>query len=198
MEFYRTLDIMKPLKHPKTKAMTISRREQLHDELWPLLIGRIFHVTRLNILDQILAAGAILANTDGKLPPGGFGSYPNSYFRKRGCVSLFDLLNPPEKKIDEHIHKCSPFTPAYSGHNLAFLFLSQEEYPKLVPWSNWKEDKDYGDQIVPYVEAGYLGDIPISSIEEIWEVTVTFPDDNSVAELIWARIGQAGGSQKPN
>lgn len=178
---------MKPLKHPKTKKINMSRRGETEADLKPLLMGRIFHVTLLKVLDQIMKAEAILANTEDKLPKSVFGSSPDGYFRKQGCVSLFDFRNPLQKKIDKHFEKCSPFKLEHQGHNFAFLFLTQEEHSNFVlnPWIDSSGNHDPDGQLVPHVEAGYRGRIPISAIEEIWEVTVTSPDAETPASM-WA------------
>jgi hypothetical protein len=56
--------------------------------------------------------------------------------------------------------------------DLVFLFLASSEYGKLLPWSV----APVGAMAVPYVEAWYPRDLPISAIAGALAVTVE-PDD---------------------
>ena len=164
---------------------------QLSATLLPYLRGRVFHVTRLTVFEQILAAAEIRANADGEFPTV-FGS-TNSFFRKRGCVSFFDYRSASSEQIEDAIGKCSPFnlpaTDPESGNEsqIAFLFLSTTEYGRLIPWTKWKEEEAYTDKVVPWVESGYLGSVPITSIEEVLRVTIDIPADSITAHLRRAR-----------
>ncbi len=165
----------------ETKDLHLHGRE-FHDRLLPLLVGRVFHVTRLSALEQVLAAGEIRLNRDGQLPTL-FGS-TNSFFRKRGCVSVFDYRSATAEQIEESIGKCSPFP--ISEDELAFLFLSKVAQDCLVPWTMWKTEQAWSDKIVPYVEAGHPGAIPITSIDEVFRVTIDTPDTpaNRLVEVL--------------
>jgi len=73
------------------------KRDRVYKDLLPRLKGRVFHVTRRSVLDQIHKDGYILANQQGQRETA-FGS-SQSYFRKRGCVSLFDYRSASDKEI---------------------------------------------------------------------------------------------------
>lgn len=148
--------------------------DRVYEEFLPLLIGRVFHVTRRSVLDQILTSGYILANQQGQRETT-FGSSRQSYFRKRGCVSVFDYRSASYQQIYNASCKCSPFRVPRANGELAYLFLSKEQHDRLLPWTEWKEEQALSDMIVPHVEAGYPGNIPIRSIEEVWRVTIAFP-----------------------
>ena len=150
----------------------------------PHLRGRVFHVTRLAALAEILRAGEIRGNADRALPTV-FGS-TNSYFRNRGCISFFDYRSASEAQIEEATGKCSPFRlpPVVEERDhlgtetkIAYLFLSPADHELLIPWTNWKVDEAYSEKIVPYVESGYPGSVPVSSIEEALCVTIEWPTD---------------------
>jgi hypothetical protein len=164
-------------------------RDQLHDQLLPLLVGRVFHVTHLSRLEQILASGEIRSNLDGQFPAT-FGS-GNSFFRKRGYVSVFDYRSASPEQIDASILKCSPFHVPFSEHKLVYLFLSTVDHDRLIPWTMWKEEQAWSDKIVPYVEAGYPGSIPITSIEEVLRVIIDYPADPLVEALEKGRANVA-------
>lgn len=165
------------------------RWDHLHDQLLPLLVGRVFHVTRLSHLKQILASGEIRSNVDGELSTT-FGS-SNSFFRKRGCVSVFDYHLASPEQIYESILKCSPFNLPCSDDPLAFLFLTAVSYDRLIPWTKWKDERAWSDKIVPYVEAGYPGPIPMTSIEEILRVIIDYRPSPLVEALEKARANLA-------
>ena len=156
-------------------------RDELDDRLLPRLVGRVFHVTSLTSLDQILASGEIRPNVDGQFPTT-FGFSSNSFFRKRGCVSLFDYRFASAEQIDTSISKCSPFYMPRSDHKIAYLFLSADDHHRLILWTKWNEEQS-SEMIVPYVEAGYPGCISITSIEEVLRVIIDYPPDPLIEAL---------------
>jgi hypothetical protein len=143
---------------------------QLHGQLLPILIGRVFHATSVDSLEEILASGEIRANV-GAERKRGFGYAANSFFRKRGCVSLFDYHSPSVEQIEASIYKCSPYRIPRTDR-LAYLFLAQSEYHRLLPWTRWEEAQAWSDQIIPHVEAGHFGAIPMTSIEAVLRVFI--------------------------
>lgn len=165
---------------------------QLDTILLPCLLGRVFHVTRLNVFEQILAAGEIRANANAEFPTV-FGS-TNSYFRKRSCVSFFDYRSSSRKQIDDAIGKCSPYNlpsadpEEVNEPNIAFLFLSKTAHDRLIPWTKWEEEKAYSDKIIPWVEAGYPDSVPITLIEEVLRVKIGYPTDTIAAVLRRGRL----------
>jgi len=164
----------------KTTALHL-HCDQLCEQLLPRLVGRVFHVTCLSRLEQILASGKIHSNREGQFPTA-FGS-SNSFFRKRGCVSLFDYKFATREQIDESIPKCSPFHVPSCDYKLAYLFLSPADYDLLIPWTSWKQEQAWSDKIVPYVEAGYSGFIPVTSIEEVLRAIIDCPANPLVEAL---------------
>ncbi len=165
-------------------------RDELDDRLLPRLVGRVFHVTSVISLDQILASGEIRPNVDGQFTTT-FGFSSNSFFRKRGCISIFDYRFASLKQIEESICKCSPFHVPRSDHKLAYMFLSANEHHRLIPWTKWKEEQAWGEMIVPYVEAGFPGSIPMPSIEEVLRVIIEYPPDPLIEALEKGRANMA-------
>ena len=106
------------------KRSTLSLKASECDErLLPLLLGRVFHVTSQHAFAEILASGQIHPNVNGTYTSP-FGS-SNSYFRKRGCVGLFDYRAATPEQIEASISKCSPYPACECDGRLAFLFLSE-------------------------------------------------------------------------
>jgi hypothetical protein len=128
--------------------------------------GKVFHVTRRDAWDQIALCGEIRPNTDGSFATP-FGS-SNSYFRRRGCVSVFDFREPPTEEIRVFRTRCWPFQPAQPGNGgIAILLLKQSLHDRLIPWTHWKEESAYGEMVVPHVEAGHPGPIPTTEVSEV-------------------------------
>ena len=168
------------------KDLTVNDAE-LRRTLLPRLRGRVFHVTPLAVFDRICEASEIRPNTNGRFPT--LMGSTNSFFRKRGCVSFFDYRSASLKQINDSIGKCSPFRLRASDPEMdfeprvAYLFLSNTAHGQLIPWTKWKEEKALSEKIVPFVEAGYPGPVPITLIEEVLRVTIDFPTDSIVAIL---------------
>jgi hypothetical protein len=137
------------------------------DDILSLMEGRVFHVTKNDYLPSILADEQIKPNTDGALPTT-FGSSSNAYFRKRGCVALFDYRSTPTEEIRFHRSKCWPLMPAHDCKGgIAILLLKPEACDGLISWVESKKNGVPSEMIVPYVEAGYPGAISIELVDEV-------------------------------
>jgi hypothetical protein len=156
------------------------------EKLLPLLIGRVFHVTNLNNLKPIVDSGEIRPNINGDLSTT-FGFSSNSFFRKRGCISVFDYRFATAEQIEESLRKCSPYPGASDGKEFAYLFLSECLHNRLIPWIKWKEEEAWGQMIVPYVEAGYPGPVSIGLIDEVFRVIIHPSQNPLVVALRQAR-----------
>lgn len=147
-----------------------------------MLEGRIFHTTRRENWEKIVDSGEIRPNPDGRLPST-FGYAKNSFFRKRGCVSVFDYRMPPDDAIQGFRRKCRPFDPAGEGAGIAILLLKNSVEARLISWEKWKKEEAWGEMIVPHVEAGHPGPIVLSDIEQVVFLYVE-EDPNSVAATL--------------
>jgi hypothetical protein len=140
--------------------------------LMPRLMGRRFHVTCRDRVPAIEAAGTIYHNLDRDLPTA-YGSSSNSFFRNRACVSVFDYSIASAEQVDESLRKCTPYQAGRKcDWQLAFYFLRPEA--ELRSWKEWKETESWREMVVPFVEAGHEGDIPLSTIEELLEVWIDY------------------------
>jgi hypothetical protein len=146
-------------KLPKPTKLEIRQ----FDDLMPLLRNEVFHVTAAECRSAIEASGYIEPNVTDLASP--FGNSSNGYFRNRGCVSLFDYRTHENNEWNEHAHKCLPTLPLRTYHSIAILFLQSREYSKLVPWSQWKIEEAWSERVVPHVEVGYPGKLPVSAIK---------------------------------
>ncbi len=66
---------------------------------------------------------------------------------------------------------------------IAILFLQPAAYDALIPWTRWKDENALDEMVVPYVEAGYPGPLPLRLVAEIISVEIT-EDPNSLAAHI--------------
>lgn len=88
----------------------------------------------------------------------------NSYFRKKGCVCLFDLRAATQEQTDEALPKFYFLNPR-KGSNPVFLTLNQACYMRLIPWSASIAEEDLRSTVIPYVEAGYPGGVPLTLVD---------------------------------
>jgi hypothetical protein len=141
------------------------------------LRGRIFHGTKAENIALIKKTGSILVNIDSLLSTS-YGNSINSFYRQKGCVSVFDYENPTNEKWEEHMWKCDPLGTS-DNNEMAFLFLSEEAKKYLFRWEEAKKEWE-SERVVPHVEAGYKGNIPMSHISEIQVVKIII-DTNGIA-----------------
>lgn len=164
------------------KKYVRSETESL-DDIEEYLQGKVFHVTRLTYLPLIIECGEIRTNSDGVLPTT-FGFSDNASFRNRNCVSLFDYRPEPTEEIRNFRLRCYPFRPAYPPNGgIAILILQPNVYDVLIPWTLWKEENALREMVVPHVETGYPGPIPLNLVEEIISVEITEDPKSLAAQL---------------
>jgi hypothetical protein len=142
--------------------------------LVPLLRGRVFHITCRSNVSSILQLGAI-SNDPAVQKAGAFGNYPNSFFKRRNCVSVFDYRNLSDEELDDALGKCGPHRAlGVCGYEIAIFFLAETATAELIPWTVWKEREAYSEMVVPYAEAGYPRALSLSMIDELLEVSVHY------------------------
>jgi hypothetical protein len=156
-----------------------------------MLEGQVFHVTRRAYWRSIVEAGGVLPNADGRLPTT-FGSSSNSYFKNRGCVSVFDYREVADETIEDYRSRCSPLQPA-RGENegISIIFFKASIYEKLIPWTKWKEDNALREMVVPHGEAGHPGPIALSEVERVVHLKV-IEDPTSLASRLRHARKRAG------
>ena len=176
----------------RTLAFSINMTQELKTEIEKSskiqfckgLRGRVFHVTYAKNLDAIKKQGEVLVNSDSSLATT-FGDSQNSFYRLRGCVSVFDYESPTSEKWQEHMWKCNPLS-ANGVDELAFLFLSEKAKNNLYRWNEAKEHW-VSERVVPHVEAGHRGNIPISEISEILVVKMMIDKESLAYKLVQGR-----------
>jgi hypothetical protein len=168
VQLNRVLGLQRAFMKRKVSQIEYSR---VREEMLPLLRDRVFHVSCCSTIESMLADGGILSNELGKLGMA-FGSSAHSYFRFRGCVSLFDFRNLSDEELLHALDACSPWSAARAcNYQLALWFLSPKAYFGLESGRDWNPKVAPGQIVVSFVEVGHPGRISLRSISELWEVT---------------------------
>lgn len=136
-----------------------------HEELFPYLKGKVFHVTPSVNMQAIRDAGALFPNHHLN-QPSRFGNTENGFFRLRGCVSFFDYRGFGTLEWKEHAYKCLPTMFLKRNNPITILFLCESQFHKLESWKVWKEGAAWHQRVVPYVETGYKGRVSLEFIIE--------------------------------
>ena len=131
----------------------------------------VFHVTSKQSYKKICDDSAIHPNIGNKYQLS-FGASDISFFRNRGCVSLFDLRFATDEQRERFLGRCNPLGERFGGDEPVILVLKSDAYCELISWEGWKTEKAYGEMVVPYVEAGFPGPLPLSLIDVCLFVTV--------------------------
>lgn len=136
------------------------------NELKKSLIGSVFHVTPMSNMESIYKVGGLQPNTN-LLNTSKFGNTKTGFFRLRNCVSFFDYRQYGTKQWREHVNKCRPTQIMGHGDEIAIFFLSDCRLESLIPWSRWKDEAAYSQQVVPYIEIGHEGFVSLEYISKI-------------------------------
>lgn len=155
----------------------------------PLVRQRAFHVTCWRHVQPILRDGFISENSSGRFATA-FGSSANAFRRLRGEVSVFDYRRVTDEDVAASLHRCSPWQARVRcGHELGLFMLSEQACQRLEPWLP-SGQRDVKQMLVPYVEAGYPGNLPIVQIERPFKSVVRLRIDPLVEVLEAGRLVQ--------
>jgi hypothetical protein len=147
----------------------------------PELRGGLWHTTHPDRFDSILASGAILPEPN--IPDreryctgGGQEHYP--YVRTLGGVSLFDFA---QFDPDEYEKRCPASSWGYFvPHHLhwecaVWIEIDREQAAhRLISGldlvAKWKSESAYGHNIMPEIEAAYLGGLSVAAFKRAFLV----------------------------
>ncbi|WP_281558381.1 hypothetical protein [Thalassomonas sp. RHCl1] len=135
-------------------------------ELEEKLIGSVFHVTPIVNMDSINESDGLKPNSDLSVKSK-FGNTETGFFRLRDCVSFFDYREHGSRRWNKFAPKCRPTQIMNHTNGIAVLFLSQNLFSKLIPWTRWEDEEAYSQQIVPYIEIGYKGFVSLDFITKV-------------------------------
>jgi hypothetical protein len=152
-----------------SKTMKI-KEEDIPDQLYPMLDGRVFHLTPYERYEQIKQSGFISANQDGKL---GFNFSEKSFGRHKGWVCLFDFRTDLKKIAEDPAYRWGFYfhNEDRFGNRLSFMFLDHAYYDRLISWKAAKGEREYL-QLIPHAECWYPGDIPLDAIIDVIHIHI--------------------------
>ena len=160
------------------------KQDDLRRVLLPKLRSRVFHVTSGRGLEGIQTSHSVSANIDGKL---GF-TFPqseNSFGRRRGYVCMFDLRGISEEHLKFALEGFFFLDPYGRRENPVFLFLAPARYGDII---HSRVAKPRGGEMwIPYVEAWYPRDLPLSEIDQVLSVKIERPPESDFEKAIAAR-----------
>ena len=136
--------------------------------------------------DKICAEGKIRVNTDGSLTPSAYSR--NAYFRSHGCVSVCDLRVVSTEQVDQALDAYYFLNPESDRAAPAFLFLNSQSYHQLRSWREQSESREFDKAVVPHIEAGFPGQIPLEFLDEALLVNVVHPPPNEHLAALRARM----------
>ena len=191
---------------PAEKRLTI-RQDRLEDELLPLLVGKVFHVTSLTGYRAIVSDGFIDSN--------GEGAYPFTTPFSQSCfgtlnayVNLCDLrdksINCSRRLRSSYDFLC-PVSGCERSTSFAHMILSVHAYDGLIPWTaartgsgdTWRVGLD---KYVPRLECWDPYRLSLGLIAAVYIVTVTAPPCPNPAEMLsglaWDEMWGEGGPQR--
>jgi hypothetical protein len=137
------------------------------------LDGHYFHSTPWVNWQSILADRAIRPAADG------FRNSAlhcrNAFFPKRGCVCVFDwktrVIEDGADDTYSYRTRCHPLRGGDGGVT-ALLVLRDSIAASLISWRQCWEQHALDEMVVPHVEAGHRGPIPIEQVERVLAVTL--------------------------
>ncbi len=149
-------------------------RSELRTTLLDRLRGNVFHVTTQNAWSRIRRGEVVLSN-----PP----AHPSikkweydAYFRQRSHVSLCDLRSVRDSDLKKALADYFFLDPRGGCPDPAFLILSRSAVERIVTYDEAIDDaRKVGQMIVPFVEAGYPGDLPLAEITDVLIVDIDRP-----------------------
>ena len=151
-------------------------RVKVHEsELQTILLdrlrGNVFHVTTQDAWPRIRSTESVLSN-----PP----DHPEikkweyeAYFRRKSHVSLCDLRSVQESDLSVALDAYFFLDLGGARADPVFLLLSHSSVNTIVTYDEAIDDaRQAGRMIVPFVEAGYPGDLPLAEITDVLIVDI--------------------------
>ncbi|HSE91068.1 MAG TPA: hypothetical protein VLJ79_32965 [Candidatus Binatia bacterium] len=96
----------------------------------------------------------------------------NSYGRKRGWVSLYDLSDPTDAEIKEALIRYWFLRTLRDESTDVYLIVAESVWPSLISWKRASREVGGKEFFIPFVEAWYPGDVPLELVTESLVVTL--------------------------
>lgn len=149
-----------------------ARDDEWEAKVLPVLIGKVFHVTRPAGYSGICADREIRSNQNGSFPCG-FPSPSLSFSRYYNCISFYDLRDRSRKEIELGWSGCHPLLLHQREEQVIYLILGPSEFVSLVPSREaCARPLPAGIDVLNHIplECWHPGPVPIESLENIIRV----------------------------
>ena len=142
------------MKKPKTEDCS-----DLPDSLWAELNHRLWHATSTEGLKNIVETEKIMIGNH----------YENSLCRHLGCVSIFDF-GPTAEDCDQYYNWIPWFGHEQKSRVAVWLEIDRDATADKVNNAEttrtiWHDNKLYKKRLIPGVEAGHKGVIPLTVLK---------------------------------
>jgi len=151
---------------------------------------RIFHITRYEHYLSVMRDGCLR----GGMNPERNWSAPG-FFVNCGCVCLLNNKKSyregmPEADAELNSTKfpfsSMSFIYSHYGNRPVFLIVNDSVESELISWKSCKEQNRLSETVVPYYEAGYKGNLPMSKIVKVLLIRLPAPPKGGLASLLAA------------
>ena len=162
------------------KRITLNKTD-LREKFLPKLRERVFHVTTQEAWPRIERSGRVLVS-----PPDWVTRWENAGLRSIGYVSLCDLRSLDEEDLEHGLQKYHFLDPRRNSRGPVFLFLERRAIENIATYQQLKDKvNSLGKLIVPFIEAGYPGDLSLARIADVLLVDVLrSPTPRHPADLV--------------
>ena len=110
---------------------------------------------------------------------------PPPYFRQESHVSLCDLRAVRESDLKIALDAYFFLDPRRGCPDPVFLTLSPSSVNAIVTYGEAIDDAtEAGQMIVPFIEAGYPGDIPLAEITDVLIVDIDRPPPSPFVQVL--------------
>lgn len=151
----------------EVKRITLNKTD-LREKLLPKLRERVFHVTTREAWPCIERSGRVLVS-----PPDCVTRWENAGLRCIGHVSLCNLRSLEEEDLEHGLQKYHFLDPRRNSRGPVFLFLRRRAIEDIGTYRQLKDKvNNLGKLIVPFIEAGYPGDLSLTKIADVLVVDV--------------------------
>lgn len=156
---------------------------ELRTNLLDRLRGNVFHVTTQDAWPRIQSTGSVLSN-----PPDHTAIQKwkcDAYFRRESHVSLCDLRSVRESDLNVALDGYFFLDLGGGRADPVFLILSRSSLNEIVTYDEAIDDAtEAGQMIVPFIEAGYPGDLPLAAITDVLVVDIDRPPPSPFVQLL--------------
>lgn len=149
-------------------------QSELRTTLLDRLRGKVFHVTTQEAWPLIRSTGSVSPNPSNHPVIKKWEYTP--YFRQNSHVSLCDLRAVGESDLKIALDRYFFLDPWSGNPDPVFLILSPSSVNAIVTYGEAIGDAtEAGQVIVPFIEAGYPGNLPLAEITDVLIVDIDRP-----------------------